>query len=301
MPGRWSPDLEAFLAGGSGAENRPLGPGVAALVVLACLGRQELRAWGRRIRDWRAPTRSYLVAVLVPLTVALLVVAVNHGLGAPGPTSDQLADWPQVPVTFLVMLVFVGIGEETGWTLFAAPILLKRHGFLAAWLLAAGMRILWHLPMMLDGNLSWVLGTLGNAAFTLVTLLVFTTSGGRVVPGCGLARHAQRRRRAVLLHDGHRGRQCATRRPPQPCLRSAGRGLVRRPPAASTHRNETRREPRGPVRGVVMTATTSADAIVRQRAYDWEDPAATREAAVSQDGLTVLRAIGAGECPCPRP
>ena len=175
----WSPYLETFLAGGSGAENRPLGPGVAALVVLACLGRQELRAWGRRIRDWRAPTRSYLVAVLVPLAVALLIVAINHGLGAPWPTSDQLADWPQVPVTFLVMLVFVGIGEETGWTLFAAPILLKRHGFLAAWLLAAGMRILWHLPMMLDGSLSWVLGTLGNAAFTLVTLLVFTTSGGR--------------------------------------------------------------------------------------------------------------------------
>ena len=48
-----------------------------------------------------------------------------------------------------------------------------------------------------------------------------------------------------------------------------------------------------------MTATTPADAIVRQRAYDWEDPEATRAAAVSQDGLTVLRAIGAGELPVP--
>jgi uncharacterized protein (TIGR00369 family) len=48
-----------------------------------------------------------------------------------------------------------------------------------------------------------------------------------------------------------------------------------------------------------MTATTSADAIIRQRAYAWEDPAATRAAAASQDGLTVLRAIGTGELPMP--
>ena len=38
-----------------------------------------------------------------------------------------------MPVTFVTMLVFVGIGEETGWMAFAAPILLRRHGLLVAW------------------------------------------------------------------------------------------------------------------------------------------------------------------------
>jgi membrane protease YdiL (CAAX protease family) len=175
----WYPYIVNFLAGGTGAENFPLGPGVAALVVVACQGREQLRAWGRGIRDWRASTRWYLVALLVPLAVQLLIVALNHGLGAPWPTFDQLADWPQVPVTFLIMLVFVGIGEETGWILFAAPILLRRHGLLVAWMFASAMRILWHLPLMLDGNLSGVLGTVGNAGFTMVMLLVFTASGGR--------------------------------------------------------------------------------------------------------------------------
>jgi hypothetical protein len=81
--------------------------------------------------------------------------------------------------TFVMMLVFVGIGEEAGWMAFAAPLLLRRHGLLAAWCLAAGMRILWHLPMMVSGDLSWVLGTVGNAGFTMVLLLLLVASRGR--------------------------------------------------------------------------------------------------------------------------
>jgi membrane protease YdiL (CAAX protease family) len=84
-----------------------------------------------------------------------------------------------VPVTFLTMLVFVGIGEESGWTAFLAPVLLRRHGLLVAGVIAAAVRIFWHLPMMLDGELPWVLGTVGNAGFTMVTLLLLVGSGGR--------------------------------------------------------------------------------------------------------------------------
>ncbi len=131
------------------------------------------------IRDWRAPFGWYLVALLVPVALQVLLVFVNHGLGAPLPTSEQLADWPQIPVAFLTMLVFVGIGEEIGWTLFAAPVVLRRYGLALGWVVAAMMRILWHLPLMLTGELSWVLGIVGNAGFTMVTLLVFTASGGR--------------------------------------------------------------------------------------------------------------------------
>lgn len=175
----WSPYLVTALTGGSGAENLPLGPLFATLVVVACQGREDLRTWARRVRNWRAAPRWYALAVLAPLTLQLLIVVANHGWGAPLPTSEQLADWPQVLVTFLTMLVFVGIGEEAGWTAFAAPILLRRHRLLVAWVLAAGMRILWHLPMMLSGDLPWVLGTVGNAAFTMVTLQVLMASAGR--------------------------------------------------------------------------------------------------------------------------
>lgn len=175
----WSPYIVTFLTGGSGAENLPLGPVFATLVVVSCQGRTELRSWGRRLRSWRAAPRWYLLAVLAPVALQLLIVLANHGFGAPLPTADQLADWPQVPVTFITMLVFVGIGEEAGWTAFAALILLRRHGVLTAWVLASTMRILWHLPLMLGGDLSWVLGTVGNAAFTMVTLQLLMASRGR--------------------------------------------------------------------------------------------------------------------------
>ena len=175
----WSPYLVTFLTGGSGAENLPLGPVVATLVVVSCQGRDELRTWARRVRSWRAGTGWYALAVLVPMVLQLLIVVANHGWGAPLPTSGQLAEWPQVPVTFLTMLIFVGIGEETGWTAFAAPILLRRHGFVVAWALAAGMRTLWHLPLMVSGHLPWVLGTVGNAAFTIVSLQLLLASNGR--------------------------------------------------------------------------------------------------------------------------
>lgn len=175
----WSPFAIAYLSGGSGAANFPLAPLFATLVVVSCQGRGELKAFERRLRSWGAAPRWYLLAVLAPVGFQLLIVAINHGLGAPLPTSAQLADWPQVLVTFVTMLIFVGIGEESGWTAFAGSVLLRRHGVLVALVLASAMRIFWHLPMMISGDLPWVLGTVGNAGFTALMLLLLMASDGR--------------------------------------------------------------------------------------------------------------------------
>ena len=165
--------------GGFGAENLPLGPLAATLVVVSCQGREKLRSWGRGLRHWRAAPCWYVLAVVVPVGLQLLMVVINSGLGAPWPTSGQLADWTQVPLNFLGMLILVGFGEETGWALFAAPILLRRHGLLVAWALASAMRMFWHLPLMIGGDLSWWIGTAGNAAFSMVMLLLLLASDGR--------------------------------------------------------------------------------------------------------------------------
>jgi membrane protease YdiL (CAAX protease family) len=175
----WKSHIEAYLTGGSGSENLPLGPLVAAIIVVSCQGREELRTWWARIRSWRAAPSWYLLAILAPATVSVLLVLINRGFGAPLPTSGLLADLPQMLGTFVIMLVFVGIGEEAGWMAFAAPLLLRRHGFVVAWALAATMRTFWHLPMMINGELSWYLGIVGNVAFTMVMLLVFRASNGQ--------------------------------------------------------------------------------------------------------------------------
>lgn len=175
----WSNYLLAAFGVGEQPENNPLGPVLAALVVLGCHGRPSLAAWWQEIRSWRAAPGWYALAVLVPILVHVSIVAVNHSLGAPLPTADQLSHWPEIPVTFLVMLVLVGLGEEAGWTAYAAPVLLGRHGLLGAWAILSAMRIFWHLPLMIGGQLPWSLGIVGNAAFQLIVLVMMSASGGR--------------------------------------------------------------------------------------------------------------------------
>lgn len=175
----WSYFIAAAFGLGSGPSNNPLGPVVAALVVVACQGRVSLTTWWRRLRTWRASPGWYALAVLVPAAVHVINVLINHGFGAPLPTAAQLAQWPNVFVTFVVFLVLVGIGEEGGWMAFAAPLLLRRHGLFGAWLILSAARILWHLPMMVSGGMSWVMGFVANAAFQLVLLQVFRAAGGR--------------------------------------------------------------------------------------------------------------------------
>lgn len=175
----WSNYIFAALGVGENPENIPLGPVVAALVVLACQGRSSLAAWWKQIRTWRAAPGWYALAVLTPIVVHVSIVMINHGLGAPLPTAEQLSRWPEIPVTFLVMLVLVGLGEEAGWTAFAAPVLLSRHGLIGAWAILSAMRICWHLPLMIGGQLPWTIGIVGNAGFQMIVLVMLTASGGR--------------------------------------------------------------------------------------------------------------------------
>ena len=175
----WSNYIAAAFGLNSEPENNPLAPMVAALVVTACQGRDSLAAWWRRLRTWRAAPGWYALAVLVPVVVHVVNVLINHALGAPLPTAAQLGQGIGLPITFVILLVVVGIGEEAGWMAFAAPLLLRRHGWLGVWAILSAIRILWHLPLMISGQSSWVMGFVGNAAFQLVLLQVFRLSGGQ--------------------------------------------------------------------------------------------------------------------------
>ena len=151
---------------------------IAALIVTSCQGSAERRSWGRLLKSWAASPRLYLVALGAPILIHVLIVGINHLLGAPLPTAAQLGDWPQVPVTFLVMLLMVGLGEEAGWTAFAAPILMRRYGLLGAFGVLAPLRILWHVPLMITGDMPVVIGILGNAGFQLAVLVLMHYSKG---------------------------------------------------------------------------------------------------------------------------
>ncbi len=174
----WSIWIGIFLAGGHGGGNLPLAPLMAVLVVAPCQGGDAFREWWLRFRSWRAAPRWYLLALLGPIVLHVLIVLINGALGAPLPTSGQLADSWQVPGMFVVLLVLVGIGEEAGWTAFMAPVLLRRHSLLTAWAIASAVRIVWHIPVMISGDLPLVLGIVGNAAFSMVLMALLVVRGG---------------------------------------------------------------------------------------------------------------------------
>ena len=174
----WSPFILAAVGIGTDPSNMPLGPAAAALVVTAVQGRSALFAWGRRLRRWAASPWLYVVAFASPMLINVSIVLANHGFGAPLPTSSQLANWPEIFVNVLIMLVMVGLGEEAGWTAFVAPVVMRRHGLLGAWAVLAPMRIFWHLPLLLSGEMSWTIWLLGNAGFQLIVLQLMRNSGG---------------------------------------------------------------------------------------------------------------------------
>ena len=157
----------------------PLGPMIAALIVAACLGRDELKEWGRRLGTFRAGLGWYALAFFAPIVIITIVALVNYALGATPPTASQLAIWTDLPGAFIFLLIFVGIGEEAGWTAFAAPMLLRRNSFIKTWLILSAIRIFWHIPLMLSGGLPWVLGTFGNIAFQFLVLWIFQRSNQR--------------------------------------------------------------------------------------------------------------------------
>lgn len=61
---------------------------------------------------------------------------------------------------------------------FAAPLLLRRHSFVVAWAVLSAIRILWHIPLMITGQMSWTMGFVANAAYQLDVLLVVRATGG---------------------------------------------------------------------------------------------------------------------------
>ena len=73
----------------------------------------------------------------------------------------------------------VGLGEEAGWTAFAAPILLRRHGVLGAWAVLAPHADLL-APAAAGHRRHAAVGVrlLGNAGFQLIVLQLMRTSRG---------------------------------------------------------------------------------------------------------------------------
>jgi len=125
-----------------------LGPAIAALVVSAMAGgRDGIRALVGRVVQWRVSPWWYVVAAAT-IGIGLVVAAFRDG----GLAWNEASTYSGTPnlglgLTFLLVLVLNGFGEEAGWRGFLADRLLHRHGLAASSLIVTAVWGLWHLPL----------------------------------------------------------------------------------------------------------------------------------------------------------
>jgi membrane protease YdiL (CAAX protease family) len=122
------------------------GPAAAGLLLTALLdGREGLRALGARLVRWRVGAGWYAAALLTAPTLLLAALA-PLALASPAflPAAATAADRAGVVAFALAAGLGAGLFEELGWTGFATPRVLRRHGVLAAGLLVGVPWWAWH-------------------------------------------------------------------------------------------------------------------------------------------------------------
>jgi hypothetical protein len=162
-------------------------PAWAALACAAALyGRAGLRDLGRRLVLWRVSWWWYPVVLLGPLVFSLLVAGIAMLLGeawdAARPPALTLSI-PALTLTFLILALTDGLGEELGWRGYLLPRLLIRHRAFAASLIVGLYWWFWHLPSVftagaaMEGQPLWLLLTDLLAKSLLFTYVFLGTQG----------------------------------------------------------------------------------------------------------------------------
>ncbi|MDF9751636.1 CPBP family intramembrane glutamic endopeptidase [Arthrobacter sp. ES3-54] len=161
----------------------PIGPLAAALIIIGLAeGKDGYRAWGQRLIRWRVGWIWYAVALLLPAMMALLTGFANMALGAPAPGLAEVS-WSGLLAVFAVRLVNPmdgPLGEEPGFRGYAVPLLQARWNPLRSAALLGVVVSLWHLPLVLFGQLS-VIGLPTTFAITFLYVWLFNRTGGSVL------------------------------------------------------------------------------------------------------------------------
>lgn len=153
----WWPSLLYVLHIGNFPPILPLGPLLAALIVLPLAGGwAAIREFGRRIFHWRAGIGWWVVAIGFPILVSAAAAGANILMGAAATRSLMPISLSALALASLDSLLWVGLGEEAGWSGFALPRLLRSRSFIAVVIILGTVRALWHLPLFLAGQQDWI-------------------------------------------------------------------------------------------------------------------------------------------------
>src|SRR6266508_4358102 len=148
------------------------GPLLAAVIVSAALGGDELKSLLSRMTNFRFGLGWYLLASFGYVLLYLLVTGLS---GAP--LMKSLTEkWTLIftlylPVLFTSYLVNP-IGEETGWTGFALPYLQRRFSPLLSAIILGAVWAVWHLPGFFVPSEMGVINPVSFIFFVLISIFV---------------------------------------------------------------------------------------------------------------------------------
>lgn len=160
------------------------GPFLAAIVVLALTaGKAGVVTLLRRMVRWRVRPVWYAVALLLPVAISGGAAGLNVLLGAQPPSSVELGAWTGLIPTFFLLLLVPGLGgawEEPGWRGYALPKLQVGYSALLASLILGIVWALWHLPLMVIGQIP-LSDPLFIVGWTVVFTWLFNNTNGSVL------------------------------------------------------------------------------------------------------------------------
>jgi membrane protease YdiL (CAAX protease family) len=155
----WAYWIPLALAGvrtapGSTATHEPglLGPALAAFIITGLTqGRAGVATLAKRLVYISQPRSRFFLYSLSPLIFLGLAIALARVTGAAVPPWSDFAIYSGLPplglpAVFLLVLLFNGFGEETGWRGFALEPLQRRYGPVAGTLILAALWAGWHTP-----------------------------------------------------------------------------------------------------------------------------------------------------------
>ncbi len=174
----WSLFIAAALGVSINPGGMPLGPIIAAAIVVVWSGKEKRKGWWSALSTFRTSLVWYVVALLVPILFLLVAVHLNHIAGAPLPGPSQLLPDSNFFIRFVIMFVLVGIGEEAGWTAFMAPELLKTQNTLVTGVILSSVRVIWHIPLIMAvGGPAWLEAVSAITAFQFLVIWLYKRSG----------------------------------------------------------------------------------------------------------------------------
>jgi membrane protease YdiL (CAAX protease family) len=175
----WGYAIALATGDGRWAGHFPFGPMIAAFILIAATeGKAGLREWWRRISRLRGPVRFYAIAAIGPTAIVLVSTGIALVAGVDAPGRSLWLDGLLSAIIMLVPMAFAlgPVGEELAFRGWAQNKLQSTMSPLAAALLLGLGVAVWHLPLIVMGNIPVVV-VVALPAVSVVYAWLYRMSG----------------------------------------------------------------------------------------------------------------------------